>query len=420
MSTLAQQRSGARPDVRAPDPFRWAGRAATALALAGLAAACGPADRSAPGPSGALYALNALDGTLTPLDAERLAPAGPPIPVGDAPAQVALGPGGSVLVLAFSRNRPGGLTQVAAARAGGRARPVPLAAPLYQAALAAAGGRYAVVAHHLPERLPPAHPPPGTEAGRCRLTLLDLTTGEVRTRPACAPGEQVVGLAYEPGPGSAGSVAYLGIWDAHGPPEAHEPDRPRGAPGPAQAGAAAPRGLRDRVVAVDARSGRVLAARALASPPEHLQYVPRPGGAGAGGPEGRLYVLEGAPGPESDYSAAGRWRLLGLNPVTLDTEQEAYLSVQIRALTVAPDGLTAYALAAGGKDVLRVDLASGASGRLGALPGATSGGLAVTARHLLAPNPQGREVWALDRRDGRLAAPIPVGRRPVAVVAPRP
>jgi len=25
-------------------------------------------------------------------------------------------------------------------------------------------------------------------------------------------------------------------------------------------------------------------------------------------------------------------------------------------------------------------------------------------------------VWALDRRDGRLAATIPVGRRPVAVV----
>ena len=225
----------------------------------------------------------------------------------------------------------------------------------------------------------------------------------------------MTGLALRAGP--AAPVAYLGIWDAHGLPDPQGPDRSPGVPAPA--GATAPRGLRDRVVAVDARSGRVLAARALASPPEHLQYLPR-SGAGAGAPEGRLYVLEGAPGPESDYSAAGRWRVLGLNPVTLEAEQEAYLSVQVRALAVAPDGGDAYALAAGGTDVLHVDLATGGFRLLGVLPGATSGGLAVTARHVLAPNPQGREVWALDRRDGRLAATVPVGRRPVAVLAARP
>ena len=185
-------------------------------------------------------------------------------------------------------------------------------------------------------------------------------------------------------------------------------------------GAVVPRRLRDRVVAVDARTGGVLAARALASPPEHLQLLP-PAPA-AGRPEGRLYVLEGAPGAESEYAplGLGRWRLLGLHPTTLDTEQEAVLGVQVHYLAVAPDGGHAYALGPGPTDVQHLDLAAGVTRRLGALPGAAAGGLAVTARYVLVPNPLGSEVWALDRRDGRLAATIPVGRRPVAVLAARP
>jgi len=73
---------------------------------------------------------------------------------------------------------------------------------------------------------------------------------------------------------------------------------------PVAPGAVVPRPLRDRVVALDARTGRVLAVRALASPPQHLQLVPPTPASGR--PEGRLYVLEGAPGPESDYSVY--WR----------------------------------------------------------------------------------------------------------------
>ena len=224
----------------------------------------------------------------------------------------------------------------------------------------------------------------------------------------------MTGLAL--GSGADGPVAYLGVWDARGPQD--EPEGVRPSPTPVGPDPAGPGRLRDRVAAVDARTGRVLAARALASPPEHLQLLPP--SAGQGRPEGRLYVLEGAPGPESDYSTQGRWRLLGLHPVTLETEQEAHLGVQVRAQTVAPDGAHAYALAAGGRDVLHVDLAAGGARWLGALPGDASGAIAVTARHVLVPNPLGGEVWALDRRDGRLAATIPVGRRPVAVVAAGP
>jgi hypothetical protein len=62
------------------------------------------------------------------------------------------------------------------------------------------------------------------------------------------------------------------------------------------------------------------------------------------------------------------------------------------------------------------DLTTGVTRRLGALPGHASGAMAVTERHVLVPNPLGQEVRALDRRDGRLAATIPVGRWPIAVV----
>jgi hypothetical protein len=90
------------------------------------------------------------------------------------------------------------------------------------------------------------------------------------------------------------------------------------------------------------------------------------------------------------------------------------------ALAVAPGGAQAYALAAGGEGVLHVDLVKGATRPLGALPGHASGATAVAARHVLAPNPLGREVWALDRRDGRVAATIPTGLRPVGMVATGP
>ena len=386
-------------------------------ATAVLAAGCAPAGPAAPGGPERLYALNALDGTLTPLDGERVAVAGPALPAGDAPAQAAPGPGGSLLVLSFARDRPAGLTHVV--RAGGvwRAQPAPVGAALHEAALAADGGRYAAVAHHVPARRPAApagagrpEPPSGAPEGRCRLTVLDVAAGETRTHVVCAPGEEVTGVALRGGPD--GPVAYLGVWDTRSPEAGTGAAR-----APTPSGSVARRALRDRVTAVDAATGRVLAVRALASPPERLQFVPA--GPGRGWPEGRLYVLEGAPGPENDYSPLGRWRLLGLHPTTLETEQEAFLGVQVSALAVAPDGAHAYAVAAGGKDVLHVDLATGVTRRLGSLPGYPAGTMAVTARHVLVPNPLGGEVWALDRRDGRLAATIPVGRRPVAVVVAR-
>ena len=391
-----------------------AGLLLTALAILGLAGGCAPPGHGAAGTPGRLYALNALDGTLTPLDGERLAGAGPPLPAGAAPVQAAPGPGGSVLVLSAARDGPGALTHVARDRGGWRARPVPLDTPLRQASLAADGGPYAAVAHHLPTRLPPEavgpSSPAGAPEGACRLTLLDLVAGGARTHAVCAAGEHVAGLALGAAP--EGPVAYLGIWDARDPQAVPEAD-PAPAP-PGWSGGAVPRRLRHRVVTLDARTGRVLAARALATPPEHLQLVAGP--TGSGRPDGRLYVLEGAPGAESEHTPLGRWRLLGLHPATLETEQEAVLGVRASALAVAPDGGHAYALAAGGKDVLHLDLATGVTRQLGALPGYASGTVAVTAGHVLAPNPLGSEVWALDRRDGRLAAAVPVGRRPVAVL----
>ena len=249
-----------RPDAPSRTGASW--RVARMLICLAVPAGCAPPAQEAAGAPGRLYALNALDGTLTPLDAERASPAGPPIPAGDAPAQAAPGPGGSLLIRSFSRTRPAALTHVARDRGALRARAVPMGAPLLEATLAADGQRYAAVAHHTPtlptpEAGRPASPP-ADQAGRCRLTLLDLATGRARTHPACAPGELVAGLALGTAP--EGPVAYLGVRDARGPQDAAEDTGP--APAAAAPGAAVPPRLRDRVVGVEARSGRVLTGRA--------------------------------------------------------------------------------------------------------------------------------------------------------------
>jgi YVTN family beta-propeller protein len=40
----------------------------------------------------------------------------------------------------------------------------------------------------------------------------------------------------------------------------------------------------------------------------------------------------------------------------------------------------------------------------------------VTHNRVYVPNAYGSEVWAIDRRDGRLLQTIPVGRHPAGIV----
>jgi DNA-binding beta-propeller fold protein YncE len=168
------------------------------------------------------------------------------------------------------------------------------------------------------------------------------------------------------------------------------------------------------VVAIRAETGGVIASAPLAGVPSQVVVASAPGRLGQ-----RLYVVDAEPGPEGDYAAGGRWRLLGLDPVSLDVESEFALGflpnrLVPNRLVIAPDGDYAYALAQPNNAVRQIDLAHGAQRVLATLPG-TSLGLAVSGERIYVSNPYGREVWALDRRQGRLLQTIPVGAHPVAI-----
>jgi DNA-binding beta-propeller fold protein YncE len=339
-------------------------------------------DRGAAGSGQVLYVANSLDGTLTPLDGAGGHVIGPPLPAGPAPSQLAPGPPGTLLVASTAAGPGGPLTHVARAGPGWRARPLPLGEPAEVAHLAADGPR-AVVAYHRPPDGAPGAP-------RCRLALLDARAGAVeRTHTVCGAHELVTGLAFEDGP--AGPVAYVGLQDT-------------AASGALPGGGA---GSRHRVVAVDAARGTPLAVRPTAGVPSHL--VLAPGGARGGA---RLFAVETLAGPEDEPPRPPPGRLLGLDPTTLEVERQWPLDYRPTRLAVAPDGAWAYALL--DATVRALDLTTGADRPLARLP-ERGLGLAVGRDRIYAVGPYGPGVWVLRRRDGRLVATAPVGRRPVAL-----
>ena len=96
--------------------------------------------------------------------------------------------------------------------------------------------------------------------------------------------------------------------------------------------------------------------------------------------------------------------------MTLAVEREWPLFPLPAALAVAPDGEHAYALTA--HLLTHLDLGTGARRLLASLP-RDGAGLAVTETRVYAAGPAGRDVWAIERRSGRLVQTVPVGRNPV-------
>jgi DNA-binding beta-propeller fold protein YncE len=334
-----------------------------------------------------VYVADALDGTVTRLDGPGGRPAGPPLPAGPTPWQLAPGPDGGLLVLSADAERVGELTLLEGAGGRGAPRRVAVGARTRQALLAGDGGALAAVAYTA--RDGPAPAPPAA----CGLDVVDARAGRVvRTHAVCAPdAEAVTGLAVENGPG--GATVYLAV--AHPPP-----------PGAGGAGGAA-----GRVVALDAASGARLAVRPLAGLTGPVVLAQAPDGAGP-----RLYGVELAPGADPDEPPGDRARLLGLDPATLGVEHAYPLGFRPHGLAVAPDGARAYALAAEGHRLMELDLRSGAQRRLAIVPGAASG-VALAGPHLYVPDPYGGTVLVLDRRTGDLVARARVGRRPASVLA---
>jgi hypothetical protein len=379
---------------------------AVIMVAGGLQGCAGPVPNAA-GTGITLYVLSGRDGTLVPLDGTSGRVLGPPLPAGLAPAQAVPGPAGGFLALSFSRLAPGTLTRISPAGRGWQTAPVLLPVPLRWALLAGDGGRYAAIVHHVIEiaQQPIQKGQPGKPATPgCRLEVLDALTGMVvRTHTACGPAEEVRDLVLENTPG--GPVAYLGIGAS----------RMSGASAAAGGARSANVGRsRDRVVALDALTGALVAEVALTGPPEHIHLAPARERSGS-----RLYLVEPAPGAENEYSADGHWRLLGLDTVTFALEREVAVHIQLRALAIAPDGDHAYALPAGGKSLLHLDLRTGDLQQIASLPHA-SVGLAATANHVYVPDPEGNAVWRVDRHRPDRMRRIPVNRRPTTIVVRHP
>jgi hypothetical protein len=272
------------------------------------------------------------------------------------------------------------LTQVRSIGSAASSRPIRAEVPSGDALLAGDGGPHVVVAYHR-EGGPPEQP-------RCRLALIDVPAG-ARPGPAdvCAPEETVTGAAVGDGP--TGPVVYLGV------------------SAPATGERAGDR--RGRIVALEWASGAARAVAPLAGAPSDLVLVPAPGGDGR-----RLYAVETLSRPEDELPGAYRGRLVGFDALTLAPEGELPLPAPPGRVAFAPDGSAAYALAAFGTELLRLDPVAGTVTRLAELPGRAVT-LAVARDRIYVPDPYGSAVWALDRRRGRLVRTIPVGRSPMGV-----
>jgi DNA-binding beta-propeller fold protein YncE len=362
-----------------------------------LVAGCARPAGFAPGPRlPLLYVANAADGTITRLDAVSGRVVGRPLPAGPAPGQVAAGPGGALLVLSLASRPAARLTHVVPAGSGWSIREVRLDGTPGDVLLAGDGQRHAAAAYPV-RTADPAAPP-------CRLAVVDVATGAVvGTRIICAARESLHSLALERT--AAGLVAYVGLWRA-----------PTDAGGRPLPGSGA-------IVAVETATGAVAGRTGMAGVPEHLLLAAAPGHEGP-----RLYAVEGTPGPEARNPGvpsvpgldAGAWRLVGIDPATLDVESVLPLGEQPGAVTVTPDGNDAYVRAARGRTVAHVDLRTGRSRPLVTLPGLSAGGPVVSGERLYAPDSLGSAVWAVDRRRGRLAQTIPVGRRPLGITLAHP
>ena len=361
-----------------------AGVGAAVALLTGLLTGCVAPDTGAGAPGGSVYVADALDGTVSRLDAPDGRPAGPSLPAGPTPWQLAPGPDGRLLVLSAAAERVGELTLLDGVGGRGAPRRVAVGARTRQAVLAGDGGALAVVAYAV--RGGPAPAPPAA----CGLDVVDARAGRVvRTHAVCAPdAETVTGLAVENGPG--GATVYLAV----------------ARPQPPGAGGAA-----GRVVALDAASGARLAVRPLAGLPGTVVRARAPGGAGH-----RLYGVELPAGTDPEAPAGDHARLLVLDPATLDVERAYPLGFRPRALAIAPAGERAYALAATSHRLMEIDLLGGAQRRLADVPGAAQG-LAVAGQRLYIPDPFGGAVLVFDQRTGDLVARVPVGRRPAGVLA---
>jgi YVTN family beta-propeller protein len=388
-----------------------------------------------------LYVANGADGTISRMDSSTGLSLGPALPAGYAPNEMALGPHGNVLVQSTATGPHRKLTFVRRTGQTWEAIPLYLGEQAHGVRIAGDGGRYAVVLYHvldglskgdtpatrdgrvlqvppgIPETdgglspdltgVPVAHDGADTVERPCRLALVDLVTGQIkRTHAFCTAADTVYAVAMENS--AAGPIAYLALWrwSARIPVTATAARRTAGG----------------RLEVIHAETGAPLGVSPLAGFPGQVLLAPSPGRAGL-----RLYCVEGVGGrlaqgdPEvTSFADADRWQVLRLDPVTLDLEREYWLPDLLRSLAITADGRLAYALGSlhpfGESMLWHLDLDTGKARPLDRVPGASVGGLAVTADRIYVPDSQGNRVVVLDGRDGRVLKTVPVGRHPLGII----
>ena len=395
-------------------------RAAAACGVL-LLASCAPASLSASGQtrSDLLYVADRTAGTLSLLDGTGQRALGRAVPVGPAPSLLATGTGGRALVSSSDPEQQGRVSLLEPIKpAGWNVRNVALEQGARVRLIAGAGDVAGVV------YAPAAQPQASTfaaavtrmgraeEGGPCELALIDLRRGAVVAHhPLCGPGDLPTGLALDRSAG--GPLAYVALWSASS-------EDARGQRVPASA----------RIIALRADTGTTITTTPL-------EGLPRPavlGGAltlapGPGGPH--LYAVTAYPGTlwgrwsEAEYLVhfwtSGEWRLERFEVGTVEPEARFTLRHAPVWLGVAPDGAAAYALdgrgtTRAGSQLYEIDLASGASNPLLAVPVITSGGLAVTRDRVYVADPDTGTVWVVDRHLRRVERGVPFGRSPSAIV----
>jgi hypothetical protein len=305
--------------------------------------------------------------------------------------QIVPGPGGSLAVLSASLRHAGLITHLVPGASGWTSRTVAVRTRSASDVLLAGDGvRYAVVASR-------AEATAGAPAGHF-LTLVDLERTAV-THEVFVGGldDEVFSLAVVPG---HPSVAYVGLWHSVAP-----------------AGLA--RGATGLLVAVRLDTGAIVGRVRLPGVPLQLAAA-----TGADELGQRLYALERLPGPDEwnpgQLDQVLSWRLLALDPVTLEVERVWPLDEEPRSLVVAPDGRYAYGLVSSQRALQsaleQIDLDTGAVRQVTVLPGEGLGGPVVTAEYVFVPHPAASEVWTVDRRNGQIIRSVQVGRGSVAAV----
>jgi hypothetical protein len=369
------------------------------LAIAVLVAGCAPPRLTTGSGVAPLFVSNGLDQTISRLDPSSGRKLGPPIPVGVAPWQIAVGPRDSMLVLPMTAtSRRGSLIHISPGEHGWSNRVVTIEPGALTAMIAADGERYAAVVYGIRPEENRVRPPVS-----CRVALIDVGTGTVeRTYNLCDRLKD--GLAIQDialGSSQHGLRIFLGIWDEYN-----------------DDGCVATKGT---MLALDAETGFVEADVNLAGVPRQLVLAAAPGQQGE-----RLYIVEMVPDRLADlandvdfYWSTATWLLRGVDPQTLALESMHELPDAPLYLAVSPDGEHAYAVSGPAAlrldtSLLHLDLLSGLTDVRVRLPGRAMG-VAVGDSRIFVADPFGTHIWSVDRRVGGTMRTIEVGKHPVSV-----